>query len=132
MKIFSSFLFFSISQNYFRDSWNVFDFVTVVGSIVDATRMVKNHYWTSEFSQKKTFLVKALPKIAKHENIYYLVWKILQNVPHLIHQAFFGHSLKNSRWKKLKLKLKKLKTWKFFAQNSKYRQIFQKFAKILN
>ena len=38
---------------------------------------------------------------------------------------FFGHSLKNSRWKKLKLKLKKLKTQEFFAQNSKFRQIFR-------
>ena len=31
-------------QNYFRDSWNVFDFVTVVGSIVDATRMVSVNF----------------------------------------------------------------------------------------
>jgi len=23
-------------QSYFKDSWNIFDFVTVVGSIVDA------------------------------------------------------------------------------------------------
>jgi len=37
---------------------------------------------------------------------------------------FFGHSLKNSRWKKLKLKLKKLKTQELFAQNSKFRQFF--------
>ena len=22
-------------QNYFKDSWNVFDFITVVGSIID-------------------------------------------------------------------------------------------------
>ena len=27
-------------QNYFRDSWNTFDFITVVGSIIDATKMV--------------------------------------------------------------------------------------------
>ena len=27
-------------QNYFKDSWNTFDFITVVGSIIDATRMV--------------------------------------------------------------------------------------------
>jgi len=45
---------------------------------------------------------------------------------------FFGHSLKNSRWKKLKLKLKKLKTPEFFTQNSKFRQIFQKFKKVFN
>ena len=32
--------------------------------------------------------------------------------------------------KKLKLKLKKLKTQDFFAQNSKFRQFFQKFKKI--
>jgi len=24
-----------ILQNYFKDSWNVFDFITVVGSIID-------------------------------------------------------------------------------------------------
>jgi len=24
-----------LKQNYFRDSWNVFDFITVVGSVVD-------------------------------------------------------------------------------------------------
>ena len=39
-------------------------------------------------------------------------------------QAFFGHSLKNSRWKKLKLKLKKLKTEEFLALNSKFWQFF--------
>ena len=27
-------------QNYFKDSWNTFDFITVVGSIIDATKMV--------------------------------------------------------------------------------------------
>ena len=27
-------------QNYFKDSWNIFDFITVVGSIIDATRVV--------------------------------------------------------------------------------------------
>ncbi len=26
-------------QNYFADSWNTFDFITVVGSIVDATKI---------------------------------------------------------------------------------------------
>ncbi len=26
-------------QNYFADSWNTFDFITVVGSIVDATKV---------------------------------------------------------------------------------------------
>ena len=31
---FSNFCFFA--QSYFKDSWNTFDFVTVVGSIVDA------------------------------------------------------------------------------------------------
>ena len=30
----------SLSQNYFKDSWNTFDFITVVGSIIDATKMV--------------------------------------------------------------------------------------------
>ena len=35
---------------------------------------------------------------------------------------FFGHSPKNSRWQKLKLK--KLKTQEFFSQNSKFRQLF--------
>ena len=44
----------------------------------------------------------------------------------------FGHSLKNSRWKKLKLKLKKLKTQELFAQNSKLRQMFQKFENFFN
>ena len=28
-------------QNYFKDSWNTFDFITVVGSIIDATQLVK-------------------------------------------------------------------------------------------
>ena len=32
----SSFFF----QNYFKDSWNTFDFITVVGSIIDATKIV--------------------------------------------------------------------------------------------
>ena len=27
-------------QNYFNDRWNIFDFITVVGSIIDATKMV--------------------------------------------------------------------------------------------
>jgi hypothetical protein len=36
------FLFFTLIlfQNYFKDSWNTFDFITVVGSIIDATKMV--------------------------------------------------------------------------------------------
>ena len=28
-------------QNYFKDTWNTFDFITVVGSIIDATKMVQ-------------------------------------------------------------------------------------------
>ena len=28
-------------QNYFKDSWNTFDFVTVVGSIVDVTKLLQ-------------------------------------------------------------------------------------------
>ena len=28
------------SQPYFKDSWNTFDFITVVGSIIDATKVV--------------------------------------------------------------------------------------------
>ena len=28
-----------LEQNYFRDSWNVFDFITVVGSVVDVIYM---------------------------------------------------------------------------------------------
>ena len=28
-------------QNYFKDAWNVFDFITVVGSIIDVTQLVK-------------------------------------------------------------------------------------------
>jgi hypothetical protein len=35
-----------IFKNYFSDSWNIFDFVTVIGSIIDAIY--------SEFSVKKT------------------------------------------------------------------------------
>ena len=31
---------FSCFQNYFNDRWNIFDFITVVGSIIDATKMV--------------------------------------------------------------------------------------------
>jgi hypothetical protein len=27
-------------QPYFKDSWNTFDFITVVGSIIDATKLV--------------------------------------------------------------------------------------------
>ena len=33
-------IFFSL-QNYFKDTWNTFDFITVVGSIIDATKMVQ-------------------------------------------------------------------------------------------
>merc|ERR1719192_1768229 len=28
-------------KNYFRESWNIFDFITVVGSIIDVTQLVK-------------------------------------------------------------------------------------------
>ena len=35
-----NFIFTWLFQNYFKDSWNVFDFVTVVGSIIDATKLV--------------------------------------------------------------------------------------------
>ena len=28
-------------QNYFKDSWNTFDFITVVGSIIDVTKLVQ-------------------------------------------------------------------------------------------
>ena len=31
---------FRCFQNYFNDRWNIFDFITVVGSIIDATKMV--------------------------------------------------------------------------------------------
>ena len=31
---------FCCFQNYFNDRWNIFDFITVVGSIIDATKMV--------------------------------------------------------------------------------------------
>merc|ERR550539_766507 len=27
-------------KNYFKDSWNTFDFITVIGSIIDATKVV--------------------------------------------------------------------------------------------
>ena len=30
-----------VFQNYFKDSWNTFDFITVVGSIIDATKIVQ-------------------------------------------------------------------------------------------
>ena len=33
-------LFLFISQAYFKDSWNTFDFITVVGSIIDASEIV--------------------------------------------------------------------------------------------
>ena len=49
-----------------------------------------------------------------------------------VEQAFFGHALKNSSWKKLKLMLKKLKTQEFFAKNSKFWQIIYKIKKIFN
>ena len=35
-----NFILIWLFQNYFKDSWNVFDFVTVVGSIIDATKLV--------------------------------------------------------------------------------------------
>ena len=44
-------------------------------------------------------------------------------------QAFFWTFAQKLKVKKLKLKLKKLKTQEFFAQNSKFRQIYQKFKK---
>merc|ERR1719495_3017299 len=28
-------------KNYFKDSWNTFDFITVVGSIIDVTKLVQ-------------------------------------------------------------------------------------------
>ena len=30
----------SLFQPYFKDSWNTFDFITVLGSIIDATQLV--------------------------------------------------------------------------------------------
>ena len=33
---------FVIFQAYFKDSWNTFDFITVVGSIIDATGVLGN------------------------------------------------------------------------------------------
>ena len=33
--------FLFVFQNYFKDSWNTFDFITVVGSIIDATKIVQ-------------------------------------------------------------------------------------------
>ncbi len=32
--------FFSFFEAYFKDSWNTFDFITVVGSIIDASEIV--------------------------------------------------------------------------------------------
>ena len=36
-----SFLIISILQPYFKDAWNTFDFITVAGSIIDATGIVE-------------------------------------------------------------------------------------------
>ena len=46
--------------------------------------------------------------------------------------GFFLDFCSQTQGKKLKLKLKKLKTQEFFAQNSKFRQFFQIFKKIFN
>ena len=42
-------------QSYFKDSWNTFDFVTVVGSIVDALMV--------EFAVRKRHLLFSMRKV---------------------------------------------------------------------
>ena len=55
-------LLFHFLQSYFKDSWNTFDFVTVVGSIVDALMV--------EFAVSTIFLIPALSfKCPKNINI---------------------------------------------------------------
>lgn len=36
-------------KNYFKDSWNTFDFITVIGSIVDAVISVYTVSFSNEF-----------------------------------------------------------------------------------
>ena len=49
-------IFFSPEQNFFKDPWNTFDFITVIGSIVDAlvvefgVRQVYPRYYFSYIS----------------------------------------------------------------------------------
>lgn len=33
---FHRFIVLNVAQNFFKDAWNVFDFITVIGSIIDA------------------------------------------------------------------------------------------------
>ena len=47
----------SIVQSYFRESWNLFDFVTVVGSIVDALMV--------EFAVSKRGSIKTIRDLQK-------------------------------------------------------------------
>lgn len=53
-------VFYFIFQNYFRDPWNVFDFITVVGSIVDVLISLINigvsiHTYTNNFNSTQLF-----------------------------------------------------------------------------
>lgn len=53
-------VFYFIFQNYFRDPWNVFDFITVVGSIVDVLISLINigvsiHTYINNFNSTQLF-----------------------------------------------------------------------------
>ena len=54
-------------QSYFKDSWNTFDFVTVLGSIVDAL-MVE-------------FAVRYLERTIKTENCQYSIFGAWRGMP---------------------------------------------------
>ncbi|CAK8675301.1 unnamed protein product [Clavelina lepadiformis] len=66
--------------NYFRDSWNVFDFITVVGSIVDAsiTLLVPDFI---NLSFLRLFRAARLIKLLRQgETIRILLWTFVQSI----------------------------------------------------
>ena len=73
-------------RNYFRDSWNVFDFITVIGSITDVviTVMTKDNEEMSKFlnlSFLRLFRALRLIKLLRQgETIRILMWTFFQSL----------------------------------------------------
>ena len=67
-------------QPYFKDSWNTFDFITVVGSIIDATRIVNVGFL-------RLFRAARLIKLLRRSvSIRILLYTFLQSIKVAINQ----------------------------------------------
>uniref|UniRef100_F6Q8W5 Voltage-dependent calcium channel type A subunit alpha-1 n=1 Tax=Ciona intestinalis TaxID=7719 RepID=F6Q8W5_CIOIN len=87
--------------NYFRDSWNIFDFITVVGSIADVTiTLVAAESGFINLSFLRLFRAARLIKLLRQgETIRILLWTFVQSIkalPYvclLIAMLFFIYSI---------------------------------------